>query len=109
MSKGIYRAAAISLVLATACTSRANSDKPTLSSAETEAELAKMFTDAGGKASFTCLAGDERNQYICDGNYVPFDRNQPTVKQRLGVSVSHYEEGKPVFAIRVVRNGPSNK
>ena len=109
MRKAIDRAAVISLVFAMACAPRATPDKPTLSSAETEAGLAKMFTDEGGKASFTCLAGDDRNEYICEGSYVPFDRSQPTVKQRLGVSVSHYEEGKPVFAIRVVRKNPSDR
>ena len=109
MSKALYPAAAISLVFATACTASADSNKRTLSIAETESGLAKMFTDAGGTASFTCLAGDERNQFLCDGQYVPFDRSQPTVKQRLGVSLSHYQEGAPVFAIRVIRNKPSDK
>jgi len=108
-STAIRRAAAISLAFATACVATAKSDKPTMSVADTEAGLAKMFTDAGGTASFTCHDGDERSQYICDGVYVPVDRREPTVKQRFGVSLSHYEDGKPVFAIRTVRGSTSEK
>jgi hypothetical protein len=108
-SKAIYPAVAISIVCAAACVTRADADKPALSKADTEAGLARMFTDAGGQASFTCGDGDERSQYICDGNYVPFDRSEATVKQRFGVSLSHYEDGKPVFAIRAVRSKPSGQ
>ena len=109
MWKAIHCAAAIGVAFVTACVPTDNSHKPKLSITETETGLAKMFTDAAGEATFTCRAGDGRNDYICDGTYSPFDRHQPAVKQRIGASLSHYENGKPVFAIRVLGGNASEK
>ena len=105
----IHCVAAISLAFVPACVPTGNSHKPKLSITETEAGLARMFTDAAGEAAFACRAGNGRDDYVCDGIYTPFDRSQPRVKQRIGASLSHYYEGKPVFAIRVLRGNTSEK
>ena len=59
--------------------------------------------------SFSCRDGDSRHQFICQGRYVPVDPNDGVVAHRIGVSVSHYYEGKPVFAISVLRDETARK
>jgi hypothetical protein len=109
MWRTIHCAAVGSLALVTACVMAENLHKPKLSVTETEAGLTKMFTDAAGKAAFKCRPASGRDDYICDGIYSPFDQSQPLVKQRIGASLSHYHEGEPVFAIRVLRGNASEK
>ena len=99
--------AAALLLGAAACTSSAQSPQSgrKLSIPEAEAGLAKMFSDASGKAAFSCTEGNGRHEFICQGKYVPVARGERIVAHRIGVSVSHYFEGEPVFAIAVLRDG----
>lgn len=100
----------IAIALA-ACTTSASSapnsaaTAPKLSIPEAEAGLAKMFTDDEGKATFSCTDGGTRYAFICYGRYVSNDPSDGVVEHRIGVNVSHYFEGKPVFAIQVLRDG----
>lgn len=97
------------LALAAACAADVVERGPKLSAKETEDAMAKMFSDTSGTARFSCAPGDGRHEYICQGRYVPIDRTQPAFAQRIGVSVSHYFEGKPEFAIAVLRDGAAKK
>jgi hypothetical protein len=80
-----------------------------LSIPEAEAGLSKMFSDTSGKAEFSCSDGGDRYDVICQGRYLPVDRNEPVIAHRIGASVSHYYEGKPVFAISVLRDRTAQK
>ena len=103
---------AVALPFVTACAQLASSDAtsgPKLSIPAAEAGLAKMFSDTSGKATFSCTDGGRRYDFICQGRYVPVNRNESVVAHRIGVSVSHYFEGEPVFAISVLRDGAARK
>lgn len=41
---------------------------------------------------------------FCDGRYVPFDCTDRVVAHRIGANLSHDFEGKPVFALSVIRD-----
>ncbi len=98
------------LTVAAGCASSAASDARTdssekkLSVPEAEAGLSRMFSDSSGNATFSCGVGSGRHEFICQGRYVPINPSEPVIAHRIGVSVSHYEEGKPVFAIVVLRD-----
>jgi hypothetical protein len=88
---------------------RATTEKK-LSIPDAEAALARMFSDTEGKANFACSdGGNTRYEFICNGRYTPIDPSDGVVAHKIGVSVSHYEEGKPVFAIQVIRDGTTAK
>ena len=107
----VSTALGIALAMAGACTTSASSNpsgaeaKKKLTIPEAEEGLAKMFTDDEGKATFSCTEGTGKHEFICHGRYVPVDPSDGVVEHRIGVSVSHYFEGKPVFAIAVLRDG----
>lgn len=99
-------AMAVVLPFITACANRAASEeKKTLSIPDAEAALSKMFSDTSGNATFSCADGGGRYDFICQGRYVPVDQSDGVVAHRIGASISHYHEGKPVFAITVLRDG----
>lgn len=103
-----YVVMAVALAFLAACARRAPSEKK-LSIPAAEAALSKMFSDTSGKAAFSCSDGGGRYDFICQGRYVPVDRSEGVVAHRIGVSVSHYYEGEPVFAISVLRDGTAQK
>ena len=104
MKLNIVRIVPVFLILAAGCApvGTADTKKPTVK--EAEAVFVKMFSDASGKAAFTCTAGGGRYDYICDGRYVPSDRAGRVIAQRIGANLSHYFEGEPVFAITVIKD-----
>ncbi len=99
--------AVMSACIAACASSASSGTKP--STPATEAALSKMFSDSLGKAEFSCRDGGSRYDFICQGRYVPFDRTEGVVAHRIGVSVSHYFEGEPVFAISVLRDDTERK
>lgn len=96
-SKALSVSAALLLVAATAgCSQR----KPSIE--EAQAALSKRGSTMFRQAEFTCAAGEQEYDFICQARYRSLKDSRDVTVQRVGARLMDYYKGEPVFSLTIL-------